>query len=323
MSPAVRTRRPDHAGRPAARSRARQDDLAGRLLVTPTVAVVGLVVLLPFAAVLVLAFQDIRLAELSRITIADLEFDLDSFLSTFRRDGFWESLRTTLLFATLTALGSVFLGVVVALALRKPFRGRALIRGLILVPYVLPVVAAAQTWRTLLNTQYGFVNEFGIRFLGWDGPIAFLTTPSIPVLGVPVPLALLSVILVQIWGTFPLAFLFATARLHAVPGDVEEAALIDGAGPWQRIRHVVLPELTAVIGLLLLLRFIWTFQTFNEVYLLTGGAAGTQVLGVRVYNELIGRADIGSASGVGLSITIMLAGFIALYLIITRRTDAR
>ncbi|ACQ78571.1 binding-protein-dependent transport systems inner membrane component [Beutenbergia cavernae DSM 12333] len=314
---------PRRRGRPASSTRARQDDRAGRLLVAPTALVVGFVVLLPFAAVLVLAFQDIRLAELSRITFADLGFDLEAFLSTFRRDGFWDSLRATLVFASLTAIGSVALGVAVALALRTPFRGRAIVRGLILMPYVLPVVAAAQTWRTLLNTQYGFVNEFGMRFLGWDGPIAFLTTPSASVLGVEVPLALLSVVLVQIWGTFPLAFLFATARLHAVPGDLEEAASLDGAGAWQRIRYVVLPELSGVIGLLLLLRFIWTFQTFNEVYLLTGGAAGTQVLGVRVYNELIGRADIGSASGVGVAITVMLAGFIALYLILARRRGER
>lgn len=321
MTSATPDARPARSRRPARRTRAQQDARAGWLLVAPTSVVVFLVVVVPFLAVVVLAFQDIKLAQLSRLTLADLGFNPENFLALFRSEGFWTSLRTTLIFATLTSLFSVGLGLVVAIALRKPFRGRALVRCLILTPYILPVVAAAQTWRTLFNTQYGFINAFGTQILGWDAPIPFLTASTATVLGVQIPLALFSVILVQVWHTFPLAFLFAAARLQAVSGDLEEAASLDGAGPWQRIRHVVLPELTGVLAVLLLLRFIWTFQTFNEVYLLTGGAAGTQVLGVKVYNELITRSDIGSASGVGVAITLMLAVFIVIYLIIQRRRE--
>lgn len=303
-------------------TRSQQDDLAGRLLVTPTTLVVGLVVLLPFVAVVVLAFQDIRVVEISTLRLRDLEFDVSAFLSVFRSDSFWTSLRTTVIFSVLTSVGSVAAGTAVAIALRKPFPGRGVVRGLVLVPYVLPVVAAVQIWTTLLNSNYGLVNEVGTRFLGWDSPIAFLTTPTQEFFGLPVPVALLTVIAIQIWGTFPLAFLFVTARLMAVPGTLEEAAALDGAGSWQRIRHVVLPQLRGVLLLLLLLRFIWSFQTFNEVYLLTGGAAGTQVLGVRIYNELIGRSNIGSASAVGLAMTAMLAGFIVIYLYLSRNEES-
>jgi multiple sugar transport system permease protein len=317
----VRVATPTRRERAAGRTRARQDARTGWLLVAPTTAVVVLVVVLPFLAVLVLAFQDIKLAQLSRITFADLGFDPENILGLFRSAGFWESLRTTVVLSVSTSVLSLAAGTAIAIALRKPFRGRAVVRALVLVPYVLPVVASMQTWRTLLNTQYGFVNAIGTGLLGWDAPIAFLTAPETTVLGVTVPLALLSVIVVLVWHTFPLAYLFVAARLHAVPGDLEEAASLDGAGPWQRIRYVVLPELTGVIAILLLLRFIWTFQTFNEVYLLTGGSAGTQVLAVRVYDELVTRSDIGSASGVGVAITLILAVFIAAYLILQRRRE--
>ncbi|MGP3932170.1 carbohydrate ABC transporter permease [Nonomuraea sp. KM88] len=309
--------------RPARRSsRARQEARAGWLLVAPTTAVVLAVVVLPFLAVLVLAFQDIKLVQLPRLTLTDLGLNPENILALFRSEGFWTSLRTTVVLSLATSVLSVALGSVTAVALRRPFRGRALVSALVLVPYVLPVVASTQTWRSLLNTQYGFVNAVGTRLLGWDAPIAFLTTPDITVLGVEIPLALCSVILVLVWHTFPLAYLFVAARLHAVPGTLEEAAVLDGAGPWQRIRYVILPELTGVVSILLLLRFIWTFQTFNEVYLLTGGAAGTQVLAVRVYNELVVRSDIGSASGVGVAITLILAVFITAYLVLQRRREA-
>ncbi|MFE5342151.1 carbohydrate ABC transporter permease [Isoptericola sp. NPDC056578] len=307
--------------RPARSTRSRQDARAGAALVTPTVLVVAAVVVLPFLAVVVLAFQDIKLAQLPHLTLADLELDPENVVGLFTSAGFWTALRTTVVLSVATAVLSVAAGVAMALALRRPFPARAVVRALVLVPYVLPVVASMQTWRTLLNTQYGWVNAVGTSLLGWDEPVAFLTTPDTTVLGVTVPVALVSVIVVMVWHTFPLAYLFAAARLHAVSGDLEEAAALDGAGPWQRIRHVVLPELAGVVSILLLLRFIWTFQTFNEVYLLTGGAAGTEVLAVRVYNELVTRSDIGAASGVGVAITAILAVFIALYLVLQRRRE--
>ncbi|MBF8193874.1 sugar ABC transporter permease [Nonomuraea sp. K274] len=300
-------------------SLARLEDLQGRLLVSPTVVIVAVVVLLPFLAVFVFAFADIRLVDIPRLTLGDLKLSLDNLSQVLSSPGFWTALRTTLIYATLTTAGTIACGLAVSLALRHPFRGRGLVRGLLLVPYVLPVIAGVTIWKTLLDSQYGLVNAVGRELFGWDSPVSFLTTKSLDVWGVPVPLALLTVIAFEVWKTFPLAFLFITARLQAVSAEQEEAAMIDGTSAVQRLRYVVLPQLRGVLALLVVLRFIWSFQNFNDVYLLTGGAGGTQVLAVRVYDELITSVDIGTASALGLLMTAMLSVLLIAYVRMTRK----
>ena len=121
-------------------------------------------------------------------------------------------------------------------------------------------------------------------------------------------------IVFEAWRSFPFAFLFLTARLQAVPGTLEEAALVDGATPTQRFAHVVLPQLLPTIAVLTVLRFIWTFNSFDDIYLLTGGGAGTEVVSVRVFNALTSRGDIGAASAQALVLALILALLVGLYL---------
>src|SRR3712207_1091149 len=114
-------------------------------------------------------------------------------------------------------------------------------------------------------------------------------------LTIPVPTALLTVIAFEMWRSFPFAFLFLTARLQAVPATLQEAARVDGATPTQVFRHITLPQLLPTIAVLALLRFIWTFNNFDDIYLLTGGGAGTEVISVRVFDFLVSRGDVGAA----------------------------
>lgn len=309
---------PDRRPRRGLTRRAREE-LHGRLLVAPTLLVVGVVVLLPFAAVLVLSVQELRLIEIRTLSPSDLGVSPANFAGVVTASGFWAAVRTTVVYASATTVGSLAAGLALALALRRPFRGRGLMRGLALVPYVLPVVAAATITEMLLDPQYGAVNEAGRRFLGWEAPIGFLTEHRIDVAGLPVPAALSVVVAFEVWKSFPLAFLFLTARLQAVPRDVEEAAVVDGASPLQVFRHVLLPQLAGVLGVLALLRFIWSFQNFNDVYLLTGGAGGTEVVAVRVYRELVTSADVGSAAALGVLMTAALAVPLLFYLRLVRK----
>jgi multiple sugar transport system permease protein len=192
-----------------------------------------------------------------------------------------------------------------------------------LLPYVAPVVAATFVWSVMLNPQFGIVNHWGTRLLGWDEPIAFLSQRSAEasVLGVgfDVPVALLTVIFFEMWRSFPFAFLFLTARLQAVPDTLEEAARVDGATPLQRFRHILLPQLMPTIAVLALLRFIWTFNNFDDIYLLTGGGSGTEVVSIRVFNYLIARSDIGAASAQAL----VLAGILIVLVTVYMRFAAR
>jgi multiple sugar transport system permease protein len=131
--------------------------------------------------------------------------------------------------------------------------------------------------------------------------------------GVGVPTALLMLLAFESWKSFPFAFLFLLARLQAMPGDIEEAARVDGATPTQVFRHIILPQLAGVIALIAVLRFIFTFNAFDEVYLLTSGAAGTEVLATQVYTLLTARADVGASAAVAMFMAAVLAIFLAIY----------
>jgi multiple sugar transport system permease protein len=299
------------------RTVAQRDARFGQLLLAPTLLVVVVVVVVPILWTLLLAFEDLRLIDLRRKGLFG-SFTLDNLAEVLSSPGFWTALRTTLLFSVVGTVASIGVGLAAALALRRPFRGRTFVRASMLLPYVAPVVAVTFVWQTMLNPQFGIVNYWGQRLLGWDEPIPFLSqatgTLSLFGLQITVPTALLTVIAFEAWRSFPFAFLFLTARLQAVPGTLEEAAHVDGATTTQRFAYVVLPQLLPTIAVLSVLRFIWTFNSFDDIYLLTGGGAGTEVVSVRVFNALTARGDIGVASAQALVLAWILAILILLYL---------
>jgi len=311
---------PDARPEPAKRTRgklARSEARAGFSLISPTLVIVLVMVVLPIIWTVSLAFQQIRLLNLSSAGIFG-NYTIDNFRGIFTSEGFWTSLRTTLVYSVLGTASAILLGLIAALALRKAFRGRTFVRAAMLLPYVAPVVAVTYAWSTMLSPQFGVVNYWGQKLLGWDDPIAFLSQVSgeVSILGLSfsVPTALLTVIAFEAWRSFPFAFLFLTARLQAAPATLEEAAKVDGATLTQRFRYIVLPQLLPTIAVLSVLRFIWTFNSFDDIYLLTGGGAGTEVVSVRVFNALVSRGDIGAASAQALVLALILAMLVGLYL---------
>jgi multiple sugar transport system permease protein len=298
------------AERRASGRQRRADARAGLILIAPTLTIVIVMVVLPILWTFSMAFQRIRLINLRSAGIFG-DYTLNNFRGIFTSEGFWTSLLTTLTYSVLGTASAIILGLVAALALRRPFRGRTFVRAAMLLPYVAPVVAATFAWSTMLNPQFGIVNYWGQRLLGWDEPIPFLSEANGP-LGIST--ALLTVIAFEAWRSFPFAFLFLTARLQAVPGTLEEAAHVDGATTTQRFAHVVLPQLLPTIAVLSVLRFIWTFNSFDDIYLLTGGGAGTEVVAVRVFNALTARGDIGAASAQALVLALILAILVIVYL---------
>jgi multiple sugar transport system permease protein len=315
-------RRPRRPGR-ARSARAREDRRTGYLLISPTVVIVFAMVVLPILWTISLAFQHVRLINLRRTGIIG-EYSLDNFTNVLTSPGFVDALVTTLVYSVAGTACAIGLGLVAALALRQPFRGRGLVRACMLVPYVAPVVAATFVWTTMLNPQFGVVNHYGTTLLGWNEPIAFLSS-SKPVspfgIDLHVSQSLLTVVLFEGWRSFPFAFLFLTARMQAIPESLEEAATVDGATPTQRFRHIVLPQLLPTIAVLTVLRFIWTFNNFDDIYLLTGGGSGTQVVAVRVYDYLINRGDIGAAAAQALILAGILAVLVTLYLKLFGRSE--
>lgn len=315
--PPVAARAGDHpsSARPRRGGMKAREARFGLTLVSPTLLIVLLVVVFPFLWTIVIAFQRLRLIDLQNVF--DVTLTLDNFRTVLGSPDLWEMARTTLIYSIGGTALSVGAGLLTALALQKAFTGRWFIRAVVLIPYVLPVVSAVMVWKTLLDPSFGPLNVFGVDVLGWNDPVAFLSernhTFHILGISITVPIALLTVIVFEAWKTFPLAFLFILARVQTLPKDVDEAARVDGATPLQRFQHITLPQLSGVIALLVLLRFIWTFQNFNDVYLLTGGAAGTEVIAVQVFSYLTGRNDVGSSAALGLLMSVVLIAAFAIY----------
>jgi multiple sugar transport system permease protein len=288
---------------PRGRTLRQAEARAGIALISPTLVVVLVMVVLPILWTVLLAFQRLRLLNLRSGLFGSLT--LANFENVFSSPGFWGALLTTLTYSVAGTASAIGLGLVAALALRRPFRGRGFVRAAMLLPYVAPIVAVTFVWTTMLNPQFGIVNALGTGLLGWDRPVAFLSER---------PTALLTVIAFEAWRSFPFAFLFLTARLQAVPATLEEAAKVDGATAVQSFRYILLPQLLPTIAVLAVLRFIWTFNNFDDIYLLTGGGAGTEVVSVSVFNALTARGDIGGAAAQSLVLAAILAVLLSLYL---------
>ncbi len=240
-----------------------------------------------------------------------------NLIRVFQDPDFWPMLWVTLAYTVFGTTLSILLGLFAAQLLVVRFRGRNLFRGLFLFPYVAPVIAVAFVWVFLLDPFSGTVNALLQKYGVASQPIPFLSqrTWEISAFGasVRIPLALTAVILFEGWRYFPFAFLFILARMQAMPAVLFEAARVDGAGPWQTFRHVTLPQLLGILGTLFLLRFIWTFNKFDDIFLLTGGAAGTETITIKVYDYAFARADLGLGAALAVVLFFILAFFLSLY----------
>lgn len=312
MSSTAAPRRTSVPARRRSSTRAGGEARTGWLFTAPAVIITIAVIVVPILWNIVLATRDVSFLEIAREGILAGEFSLDAFVETVTGTGFWRSLWVTIVYTVASTAGSIVVGLIAALVFRGAFPGRGPLRALMLLPYVAPVVAVAFVWQVMLNPQYGVLNHYLVKLPGVSEPIDFLGLA---------PWALITVIAFEIWRYFPFAFLFLSARVVALPRDVEEASLIDGATPSQNFRHVVLPQLMSTIALLSVLRLIMTFNKFDDVYLLTGGAAGTEVAAVRVYNQLMGSFDIPGAAATAVVLAIVLALFLTGYFSLTSRRD--
>ena len=245
------------------------------------------------------------------------ELTLDNFRRVFAVREFGTVLWTTFVYTIGGTAGALVLGLFAALLLNQSFRGRAVFRGFLLYPFVAPVIAAAFTWVVLLDPFSGSLNALLMQMGAVDAPINFFGVRSVDVqifgLTVPVPMALSVVIAFEAWRYFPLSFLFILARMQSIPQDMYEAADMDGASLFQKFWALSLPQLVGIMAVLFLLRFIWTFNKFDDIFLLTGGNAGTRTLTVQVYEQAFALSNLGAGAAVAVLVFVLLAIFATIY----------
>lgn len=224
----------------------------------------------------------------------------------------WPLLRTTLLFAVPATAGPFLIGLGAALGLNQKMRGRAIVRTALLFPWVLPGVVVSFLWLWIFDANYGVLNG-ALRGTGLtDSNIGWLESG---------PGAMTAVIVARAWATFPWMMVMLLASLQSAPPELSEAARVDGANAWQRFRYVTWPGLRPIAGVVVLLEFIWNFQHFDTIYVLTGGgpAGATTTFSLAVYETAFKGFDLGMASAIGLLWLLFLLPIVVLYL---RKTEA-
>jgi multiple sugar transport system permease protein len=294
----------------------KKESRLGVTLMLPTVLVLLVLFFFPLLWNFALSLQPARLVNIREVSLVGFTPSLKNFELVLSDNEFWPVLRTTFVYTIGGSVLSILIGLWAALTLQSAFRGRSIVRGLVLFPYVVPVIAAAFVWQVMLNPNYGIANVW-LERLGFNA-IDFLGTRSydISVLGLftlTIPLALFTVIAFEAWRYFPFAFLFILAALQSQSSEINEAADVDGATLSQRFRYITLPSLAPVISVLFLLRFIWTFNKFDDVFLLTGGGAGTKVITVKIIDWLIGRGNVGAAAALGIILAAILSIVVLIY----------
>ena len=236
--------------------------------------------------------------------LTDTTFTADNFVRIFDGGEFWSVLGVTLFYTVFGTLGALVVGLFAAMLLNKAFAGQGILRGLYLFPYVAPIIAVAFSWLILLDPFSGSANALLMQ-MG-------VTAQAINFFGER-PLALIMVTVFEIWRYFPLSFLFILARMQSIDSDMYEAADMDGASPFQKFWYLSLPQLLGVLSVLFLLRFIWTFNKFDDIFLLTGGNAGTRTLTVNVYEQAFAVSNIGAGAAVAVVIFLCLLIFSVLF----------
>ena len=236
--------------------------------------------------------------------LTDTTFTVDNFVRIFDGGEFWSVLGVTLFYTVFGTLGALVVGLFAAMLLNKAFAGQGILRGLYLFPYVAPIIAVAFSWLILLDPFSGSANALLMQMGVTGQAINFFGER---------PLALIMVTIFEIWRYFPLSFLFILARMQSIDSDMYEAADMDGASPFQKFWYLSLPQLLGVLSVLFLLRFIWTFNKFDDIFLLTGGNAGTRTLTVNVYEQAFAVSNIGAGAAVAVVIFLCLLIFSVLF----------
>jgi len=231
---------------------------------------------------------------------------LDNYLALLRDPVAQQALLVTLGFVVLSTLLELACGLMIALVIHERFCGRGLVRAAILIPWAIPTVVASQLWRYIFNDQYGLAN------LLWFGS---RVTDYVPWLAYP-SLAFGIVVLADVWKTSSFAALLILAGLQLIPDDLYDAARVDGAGAWQRFRHITLPLLKPALLLALLFRTMDAFRVFDLVFVMTQGGPGdaTQVLQFYGYQTLFTEGRIGYGSAVSVAVFLMILALSLMYL---------
>ncbi|MFJ1977900.1 carbohydrate ABC transporter permease [Streptomyces albogriseolus] len=238
----------------------------------------------------------------------------DNWSSVFQDALFGKALWHTLVFTAGSLLGQFCIGLALAVFFNRRFPLGGVLRSLILLPWLVPMVVSGIVWRRILDQDTGVLNTF-LDTLGLGGHTPWLTSPD---------MALLSVILVNVWIGIPFNMVILYGGLQEIPKELYEAASLDGASAWRAFRSVTLPLLKPVITVVLVLGFMSTVKILDLILALTDGgpADATQTLGTLTYQNSFVELDFGAGAVVG-NVLILISAVFAVFYLRANRTEGK
>lgn len=268
----------------------------GNRFVLPAVLALSLVTVYPVLTVLYLSLhRKLLLFDITEFT------GLDNYRFLLADDRFWNALGNTAYFTATSVSLELLLGLGIALLLNRTFRFKGLVTALVLVPWAIPTVVSAKMWEWMYNSDLGILNHLLGMQINWLGSPFW---------------AMNAAVAMDVWKTTPFVAILLLSGLKLIPGEVIQAARIDGAGGWSLFRRITLPLLMPVILVVLIFRTMDAFRVFDAVYVLTGGgpANTTETLSIYAYKVLFQTLQFGYGSTLAIVVFLCVGTMSLLYL---------
>jgi multiple sugar transport system permease protein len=278
------------------------------VLLMPTIVLLGLFIAYPFVKGVLLAVTD------TKVGIPGKFVGADNFVKLWHDDIFRVAVYNTFLYTFVTTIFKLALGLWLALLLNHHFKGKAMVRAAILLPFIIPTVLSTFAWKWMFDPTFSVINWMLFHLGLITGRVNWLGDPN---------LAIVSVMVVNVWRGVPFFAITLLAGLQTISPELHEAAAIDGARPWQRFRHVTWPLLLPVTMVVVLFSVIQTFADFQLVYVLTGGgpANATHLFATYAYQIGVGTGLLSEGAAVSLAIFPVLLLVVIIQLLYIRRVE--
>jgi trehalose/maltose transport system permease protein len=287
----------------------RRQTRIGWLMLLPALAAVGFVAIYPLGKTIYQSFTNQEfLAGIEPTTWVGLE----NYRELWHDEIFRDSVVTTVKFTLITVAFEFLLGLVIALVVNSSFKGRGAMRAVMLVPWAIPTVVAAQMWKWMFDDVFGVVNDLGIKLHLLDHSRAWISEPST---------ALAAVCTVDIWKTTPFVALLLLAGLQVIPRDLYEAADVDGAGKLQQFWRITLPLLRPAILVTLIFRTLDALRVFDIFYVFFGNRPDTQTMAIYDQSTIVGDGHVGYGAAISVAIFLIISLFVVIYVTVMRVSE--
>jgi trehalose/maltose transport system permease protein len=276
------------------------------MMLAPALIVVALVAFFPLGRTIYQSFTDQQfLGGLQPTKFVGLRNYRDLYHDTIFRNAVVETVK----FTVITVSFEFVLGMIIALVVNSNFKGRGVMRAMMLVPWAIPTVISARMWQLMYDDVFGVINDAGLRLHLIHHPIAWISQPNT---------ALGAVSAVDIWKTTPFVALLLLAGLQVIPRELYEAAQVDGASAWQQFWRITIPLLRPAILVALIFRTLDALRVFDVFYVFFGNRVDTQTMAIYDQSTIVGVGDVGYGATISVGIFFVIAIFVAIYVTFLR-----